>query len=71
MNRVALPLAAGASLVEQVLLRPTFHQHYDAVVLDWRYVEAREVATLAEEGRWAFRQSLQITFERATCQNKF
>ena len=40
-NRIALPLPSTADLTESIMLRPTFGQHFDAVVVDWSYVERR------------------------------
>jgi hypothetical protein len=57
---VALPLHGGRTLHEQLLLRPTFVQHFDTVVLDWRQIEQATAATLAMQGRWAFRQNVSI-----------
>ena len=34
----ALPLPLGASLHEQLLLRPTFFETFDIAVVDWQYV---------------------------------
>ena len=43
-NRIALPLPSTADLTESIMLRPTFGQHFDAVVVDWSYVERRSGA---------------------------
>lgn len=56
----ALPLGNPASLKEAVLRRPTFSQHFDGVVVDWRYLETREADALAGEARWLKRQGFRI-----------
>ena len=45
---------------EAILLRPSFRQHFDSVVVDWRYVESRTRTAIAEEGRWLFRRNLSV-----------
>ncbi|MFH1569186.1 MAG: hypothetical protein ABIL09_14420, partial [Gemmatimonadota bacterium] len=55
-----LPLRGLRSIQEHVLRRPTFFQHFDAVVVDWRYVEARDRAQLAREAGWLGRQGLRV-----------
>ena len=39
LPRPSLPLAPYRSVQEQLLLRPTFTQHFSSVVVDWRYVD--------------------------------
>ena len=60
---VGIPLHGGRSILEQVLLRPTFSQHFDTVVLDWRVVESATSDALAEQGRWAFRQNITVVVD--------
>ena len=52
---------------EQVILRPSFSQHYDTVVLDWRVVERATLDALAEQGRWAFRQNITVLVDFTRC----
>ena len=40
-TREQTPLPSTADLTESIMLRPTFGQHFDAVVVDWSYVERR------------------------------
>lgn len=58
--RVGLPLPASRSLQEQLLLRPTFTQHFSSVVVDWRYIERTDVEVLAQEGAWLTRQNVRV-----------
>jgi hypothetical protein len=71
----ALPLpelgAAGTSMMDSILLRPTFFDHFDTVVVDWQYIAARTAAALATEGRWAYRQSLSTVVDFTSGMNLY
>jgi hypothetical protein len=54
----ALPLRKARSLKEEVLLRPTFFEHFDSIVMDWRYLEEREPDQLKRENAWVRLQGL-------------
>ena len=56
----ALPLREGRSIKEQLLRRPTFFEHFDGAVVDWRYLHNRDRAALEEEAGWLQRQGLRI-----------
>ncbi|MHB8519385.1 MAG: hypothetical protein ACYDH9_01385 [Limisphaerales bacterium] len=56
----ALPLRQARSIKEEILARPTFFEHFDGVVVDWRYLHERETATLAREAGWIGRQGLRV-----------
>jgi len=58
-----LPLRRIASLKEEVLARPTFFEHWDGVVLDWRYLREREKGALETESRWLHRQGLRLAVD--------
>jgi hypothetical protein len=45
---------------EEILARPTFFEHFDGVVLDWRYLHEREKSILQQEAGWIRRQGLQV-----------
>ena len=62
-RRLALPLDGSRSVQEQLMLRPTFRQHFQTAVVDWRYVERTESADLAAEGRWALRQNISLAVD--------
>lgn len=51
------------NLKEEILSRPTFFEHYDRAVIDWRYLEDREEATLKQEAGWLGRQKLKISVD--------
>lgn len=61
--RRALALRGVESLQEEVLRRPTFFEHYDSVVVDWRYLRRREQAGLERESRWFELQGLRLTVD--------
>jgi hypothetical protein len=54
----ALPLRRARSLKEEVLLRPTFFEHFDSVVVDWRYLQERDTDQLKRENAWLRLQNL-------------
>jgi hypothetical protein len=54
----ALPLRGVRSLKEEVLLRPTFFEHFDSVVVDWRYLQERDTDELKRENVWIRLQGL-------------
>jgi hypothetical protein len=56
----ALPLRGQRSLKEQILLRPTFFEHFDGAAVDWRYLHDRDIAALKREKGWLERQSLRL-----------
>ena len=58
-----LPLRQIVSLKEALLARPTFFEHFDGVVVDWRYLHDRESAALAAEAGWLKRQGLRIAVD--------
>jgi hypothetical protein len=53
-------LRGARSIQEEVLSRPTFFQHYDGVVVDWKYTRDRTAGTLAREARWIGLQGLRV-----------
>ena len=67
----ALPLPLGASLQDQLLLRPSFFEAFDTTVVDYRYIERRTAESLAREGRWAHKQGLKIIVDFSSGINMF
>jgi hypothetical protein len=55
-----LPLRGARPIEEEVLMRPTFFQHFDAVSVDWRYLHDSDRDALAREAGWIGRQRLGI-----------
>ena len=66
-----LPLRGLCSVKEQILARPTFFEHFDGVVLDWRYVHEREEAVLRQEAGWIGRQGLCVLVDASSGLNLF
>ena len=59
----ALPLRQASSIKEEVLSRPTFFQHFDSAVVDWRYLREREKEELQRESAWIRRQGLKLIID--------
>ena len=66
-----LPLTGTGGLVEQILQRPSFFQHWDTIVVDWQYVEVRDRSALVEDASWAIRQRLRIVVDFTSGANLF
>ena len=48
------------SIRHEILLRPTFFQHYDSVVVDYSYLITKDEEFLAEEGQWLTQQNVTV-----------
>jgi hypothetical protein len=59
----ALPLRGARSIKEEVLARPSFFQHFDSVVVDWRYLRGREKEILERESGWIGLQRLKLLID--------
>jgi hypothetical protein len=55
-----LPLRKIGSIKEAILARPTFFEHFDGVLIDWRYLHDRQLASLVQEAGWIGRQKLRV-----------
>jgi hypothetical protein len=55
-----LPLRQITSIKESILARPTFFEHFDGVMVDWRYLHQRESSALQAESKWIGRQGLRV-----------
>lgn len=67
----ALTLRNIRNLKEEILARPTFFEHYDRVVVDWRYLEDRDETVIADESGWLSRQKLKISVDLTSGINLF
>lgn len=67
----ALPLPGARSIKEDVLARPTFFEHFDSVVVDWKYFGLREKDDLAHEAGWIGRQKLSVMVDLTSGINLF
>jgi hypothetical protein len=67
----ALPLRDGLSIKQEILARPSFFEHFDSVVLDWRYLQQREKAQLERETEWIHLQKLNLLVDLTSGINLF
>jgi len=67
----ALPLREARSIKEEVLARPSFFEHFDSVVVDWRYLRGREKEDLERESGWIGRQGLKLLIDLSSGINLF
>lgn len=67
----ALSLRETSDLQKEILLRPTFFQHYNRAVIDWKYIDRRDTERLKEEGDWLKRQQVRISVDLASGINLF
>ncbi len=58
-----LALRDVRSIQREILRRPTFFQHYDGVVVSWRYLHRREKAEIEREAGWLERQGVRLFFD--------
>ncbi len=56
----ALVLREARSIKEEVLRRPTFFEHFDSAVVDWRYLRERGKEDLEREAGWIGLQKLRL-----------
>ncbi len=66
-----LTLRRLQSIKEEILTRPTFFEHFDGVVVDWRYVADREKAALQRESGWIRRQGLRVSVDLSSGANLY
>jgi len=69
-NRI-LPLRKIASIKEEILARPTFFEHFDGIVVDWRYLHDRRLETVQQEAGWIARQKLRVIVDLTSGINLF
>ncbi len=58
-NRI-LTIRGARPIKEEILARPTFFQHYDGVLVDWKYLHERTAEALKRESRWTGLQKLRV-----------
>ncbi|MCX5769713.1 MAG: hypothetical protein NTZ09_05510 [Candidatus Hydrogenedentes bacterium] len=66
-----LPLRGQRAVKEEILLRPTFFQHFDGVVVDWRYLRDREADALKQEAGWLRIQNVRVWVDLTSGINLF
>jgi hypothetical protein len=58
-NRI-LTVRGSRPIKEEILARPTFFQHYDGILMDWKYLHDRTGDALKRESRWIGLQKLRV-----------
>ena len=66
-----LTLREACSIKESLLARPTFFEHFDGVVVDWRTLHDREIGVLEYEARWIARQKLRVAVDLSSGVNSY
>ena len=66
-----LTLRNISSVKEEILLRPTFFQHFDRIVIDWKYLRDKEMSILANESGWINQQGLKLIVDFSSGINLF
>ncbi len=66
-----LVVNAPRGIKEAVLARPTFFEHFDSVLVDWRYLHEKEASALWGESGWLARQRLRIYVDLSSGLNLF
>jgi len=66
-----LPLRKIGSLKEETLARPTFFDHFDGVLVDWRYLHDRRIDAVREEAAWLGRQGLRVMVDLTSGLNSY
>jgi len=67
----ALGLRHATSVKEEILARPTFFEHFDGVVLDWRYLHDREKSVVQQQAGWIRRQGLRVFVDLSSGANLY
>lgn len=70
-ERVSLALRGAMSVKEHILRRPTFFEHFDGVMVDWKYLRMRDREELRRERNWIDLQSLHLTVDMTSAFNLF
>ena len=55
-----LTLRGNRPIQQEILLRPTFFEHFDGVVTDWNYLRTRSPDQLGRESGWIARQGVRV-----------
>ena len=71
MNRILYLRNVAGPIKEAVLARPTFFRHYDGVMVDWRYVAARDEKELAAQTNWLRLQGLKVSVDLSSGLNLY
>ena len=66
-----LVLRNCTSIKREILLRPTFFQHFDRVLVDWKYLADKEPEALKRESGWIRQQGLKVIVDLTSGINLF
>jgi len=66
-----LTLGNVSLIQEEILTRPTFFEHFDGVVVDWKYLHRREQEALRAESGWLRRQGLTLAVDLSSGVNLY
>ena len=66
-----LVLRNCTSIKREILLRPTFFQHFDRVLVDWKYLAEKEPGALKREFGWIRQQGLKVMVDLTSGINLF
>ncbi|MDO5553287.1 MAG: hypothetical protein Q4G68_05960 [Planctomycetia bacterium] len=66
-----LTLRGSGTIQQEILARPTFFEHYDGVMVDWRYFESRTTQAVKKEAGWLQRQKVKIIVDFSSGINLF
>lgn len=66
-----LVLRGETPIQEGIMARPTFFQHYDGVMTDWKYLRTRSVEEIQREAGWLGRQNVKIIVDFSSGINLF
>ena len=61
----------GLSIQEEILVRPSFFQHYDSVVVDYAYLITKDDVFLKEEKEWLTQQQVAVYVDASPSINLF
>jgi hypothetical protein len=56
---------------EEVLLRPTFFEHFDGIMVDWKILADGERSTLERDSGWIDRQKLRVYVDLSSGMNLY
>jgi len=66
-----LPLRGARSVRDEVLARPTFFEHFDGVVVDWKYLRWHPQDWIKHEAEWIALQKLRVFVDLTSGINLF
>jgi hypothetical protein len=64
-------LRGAGTIKEHVLSRPTFFEHFDGVMVDWRRLAEREQAAIRHDAGWVGRQKLRVMVDLSSGLNLY